>query len=302
MTTAPGPARRRVDRSDVVVGIAAIGTVALLVGLGLGLTFFADEWSVIADRSASIGDLLQPFNEHWLAVSIVVYRGMLTLFGLHSYVPYLALLAVLHATVAILVYTLVRRRTLRPVAVGVALIVLLFGSGFENLFWGIQIDFVGAAALGFGALLLLDDLPTLPGTPRAVAAAALLTIAVMTSGYGLFMLGLVALDVLLDARRRRWIMALLVPGAIYVAWYLAFGRSGLATHGNPFAPDRFGRPAQVRVRGPVLGVRSGGRGRRAHRPRPWWWRWLPGSPSWRRNAGRSPAARSPACWRSSPST
>jgi hypothetical protein len=156
---------------------------------------------------------------------------------MHSYVPYLALLAVLHATVALLVYGLVRRRTEPLIAVGVALIVLLFGSGFENLFWGVQIGFVGATALGLGALLLLDDVPTLPGRGRATAATALMVVAVMTSGYGLFMLGLVGLDVLLDGRRRRWVLPLLVPVALYGLWYLTLGRSGIATYGNPFTPE-----------------------------------------------------------------
>ena len=134
-------------------------------------------------------------------------------------------------------YALVRRRTLPLVAVGIALIVLLFGSGFENLFWGIQIGFVGATALGLGALLLLDDVPTLPGPGRAVAATGLLTVGVMTSGYGLFMLGLVGLDVLLDPRRRRWILLLLVPAALYGLWYVTMGRSGIATYGNPFTAE-----------------------------------------------------------------
>ena len=84
---------------------------------------------------------------------------------------------------------------------------LFFGSGFENLFWGAQIGFVGATAMGLGALLLLDDVPTLPGPGRAAAATGLLIVAVMTSGYGLFMLGLVGLDVLLDPRRRKWVAA-----------------------------------------------------------------------------------------------
>jgi hypothetical protein len=61
---------------------------------------------------------------------------------------------------------------------------------------------------------------------------------VMTSGYGLFMLGLVGLDVLLDPRRRRWVLALAVPAGLYGVWYLAFGRTGLATHGNPMTLDR----------------------------------------------------------------
>ena len=84
--------------------------VVVLVWLGLGLTFFADEWSIIADRVVTAEDLLRPFNEHWLAVTIVVYRAMLAVVGMDSYVPYLALLAILHATVALLVYALVRRR------------------------------------------------------------------------------------------------------------------------------------------------------------------------------------------------
>ena len=227
-------ARRRPDRFDIAVGIAVVGAIVALVRLGLGLTFFADEWAVIADRSISVDGLLRPFNEHWLAVTIIVYRGMLDLVGMGSYVPYLALLAVLHATVAILVYTLVRRRTLPVVAVGITLVVLFFGSGFENLYWGIQIGFVGATALGLAALLLLDDLPTLPGPRRAAAATGLLIVAVMTSGYGLFMLGLVGLDVLLDPRRRRWVPLLLIPVALYGVWYLTLGRSGIATYGNPF--------------------------------------------------------------------
>ena len=252
--------RGRPDRFDIVVGIAAVGAIALLVRLGLGLTFFADEWAVIAERAVTVQDLVRPFNEHWLALTIVLYRVMLGLFGMDTYVPYLVLLAILHGGVALLVYGLVRRRTLPVVAVGITLIVLLFGSGFENLFWGIQIGFVGATALGFGALLLLDDLPTLPGRGRAAAATGLLILAVMTSGYGLFMLGLVGLDVLLDRRRRRWVMPLLIPAAIYALWYLTLGRSGIATHGNPFTAETLAALPQFITDGmaTALGAAAGG--------------------------------------------
>ena len=228
---------RRPDRFDVVVLLAGAFGTALLIWLGLGLTFFADEWAVIAERSSTIEDLLRPFNEHWLAVTILVYRALLGLVGMGSYLPYLALLALLHLVVALLVYALVRRRTFPAVAVGMTFIVLLFGSGFENLFWGVQIGFVGATAMGFGALFLLDDVPTVPGPGRAAAATALMVVAVMTSGYGLFMLGLVGLDVLLDRKRRRWVVPLLLPAGLYVLWYVTLGRNGIATYGDPFTQE-----------------------------------------------------------------
>ncbi len=232
-----GRGRRRFGPPDIAVIVATLGATGVLIWLGLGLTFFADEWTIISDRTATLEDLVRPFNEHWLAVTIVVYRAMLGVVGMGTYVPYLALLAVLHATVALLIYALVRRRTLPWVAVGITLVVLLFGSGFENLFWGAQIGFVGATAMGLGALLLLDDVPTLPGSGRAAAATGLLVVAVMTSGYGLFMLGLVGLDVLLDPRRRNWIVPLLIPVALYGVWYLTYGRNGIATYGNPFTRE-----------------------------------------------------------------
>lgn len=236
MSASPSGARTtaRPDRVDVIVCLAAIGAFVLYTWLGLGLTFWSDEWGIINDRAISPADFVAPFNEHWLGVTIVVYRAMLAVVGMHTYVPYLALLTIIHIIVALEIYVLARRRTHAWLAAGVALVTLLFGSGFENLFWGAQISFVGAAALGFGALVLVDDRPTQPGRGRAIGAAVLLTLGVMTSGYGLFGLSLVGLDIVLARRRWHLIAVPLVPGMIYVAWYLLLGRAGVATHVNPF--------------------------------------------------------------------
>ena len=217
--------------------LASLGGIGLLIWLGLGLTFFADEWTIIADRVVTAEDLLRPFNEHWLAVTIVVYRAMLEMVGMGSYVPTSLSWRCSTRRSPCWSTRLSRRRTLPWVAVGITVIVLFFGSGFENLFWGAQIGFVGATALGLGALLLLDDVPTLPGPGRAAAATGLLIVAVMTSGYGLFMLGLVGLDVVLDPKRRKWAVPLLIPVALYGAWYVTLGRSGIATFGDPFTSE-----------------------------------------------------------------
>ena len=226
--------RRRPDRFDLLVGIASIGAFVTLLWLGRGLTFFADEWAVMAERSISLDSFLQPFNEHWLGVTTVVYRLLLGVVGMSSYLPYLALLAVLHIVVVVEVYLLARRASGSLLGALIAIVVAFFGSGFENLFWGMQIGFVGATAVGLGALILLDGQP---GRGRIVAATTLLTIGMMTSGFGIFMLVLVGLDLLLDPRRRRLVPATFIPAGIYLAWYLAFGRMGVATARDPFTLD-----------------------------------------------------------------
>lgn len=211
--------------------VAILTATVVLLLLGRGLTFFADEWAVIGDRPLGIATFLRPFNEHWLGVTTFVHRLMVETIGIGSYVPYLAVLLALHAIVVGEVYVIARRSTLPIVAVGVAVIVAFFGSGFENLFWAMQIGFIGAVALGFAAFLVLDGAPS----RRDIAiATTLLTIGVMTSGFGLFMLAAVGLDVLLDGRRRRVVAWLTIPAAVYGAWYLTLGREGVATHGDPF--------------------------------------------------------------------
>ena len=93
---------------------------------------------------------------------------MLGSFGLSSYMPYLALLALLHVVVVLEVYVLARRAAGAWSGAVIALIVAFFGSGFENLFWAMQIGFVGAIALGLAAMILLDGQP---GRGRVIAAS-----------------------------------------------------------------------------------------------------------------------------------
>ena len=235
MTITGSTRTRRPDRADAVVGLASVASFVFVVWLGRGLTFFADEWAVIEDRPIGVETFFRPFNEHWLGVTTLVHRALVETIGLGTYVPYLALVAALHLAVAWLVYVAARRLTNVPIAVAIAVVVLFFGSGFENLFWGMQIGFVGAVALGLAAYLVLDGEHR---RGRAVGAAVLLTIAVMTSGFGLFMLAFVGLDVLLDRRRWGLLPAVVVPGLVWLTWYVAVGRTGVATHGDPFTLDQ----------------------------------------------------------------
>ena len=219
--------------------LLAVATVALLLLLGRGMTFFADEWAVIERREISLEDWLRPFNEHWLGTTIVAYRLMLGAFGLSSYLPYLALVAVLHAIVAAEVLVLVRRSSGPLIGLATATVVLLFGSGFENLYWGMQIGFVGATAMGLGAMILLDPGAdgSLPSRLRVSIAVGLLTLAMTTSGFGIFVLAAVGLEVLADRRRWPLMLPLAIPAAVYLAWFVALGRSGVGFARDPFTTE-----------------------------------------------------------------
>jgi hypothetical protein len=225
----------RRDRADAAFVVVAVVAAAVILRLGLGLTFFADEWAYIETRS--LGDpttWFTPHNEHWNTLPILAYRLLVETVGLGSYVPYLALVLALHLVVAALVFVLARRMAGPVVGLAAAVIVLFLGSGFENLFWGFQTQFVGAVAAGLGALVVLDGSPT---RGRVAAGIGLLIAGLMTSGVGVTFVVIVAVELLVDRGRRRLLPLLVIPVAIYLIWFATVGRSGIATVRNPFTLD-----------------------------------------------------------------
>src|SRR5690606_17763471 len=124
-----------------------------------------------------------------------------------------------------------------------AVTLLLFGAGWHNLTFAIQVCYSLSVVCFLGQLLLVDHAG--PIDRRDVAGAALGLVGGMTSGFGpIFMVGLAVLLVL----RRRW-MALLVgvgPQAIAYAWWMLAWNSD-APNAVP-AGDRSQVPAYV-VRG-----------------------------------------------------
>jgi hypothetical protein len=223
----------RVDRWNwLMAAIATLGCVAL-VWLGRGMTFFWDEWEFIETRSLGEPNTwFAPHNEHWSTLPILAYRALVETVGLESYVPYLAFVALLHLAVVVTVYRLVRGATdSGPLAVGAGLVVTLFGSGFENLFWGFQIGFVGATALCLWAIVALRTDGSI-SRRRIAVVVILLTAALATAGVAIAFTAAIMVELLVDARRRHVVPWLLIPIAVWTAWYLAIGRSSAAYHDN----------------------------------------------------------------------
>ncbi len=221
-----------IPRAGAVAFGAGLAAFAGLLYLGRHLIFFYDEWTLITQSPRwTVTSLFQPHNEHWSTLLKVTYEGLLLTVGLRSYLPYLALALLLHVASALLLFVLIRRRAGDVPSLVACALVLLIGGGAEDLFWAFQIGFNGSIALGLTAMALLDR-PAISRRALIGASAGLLG-SLMFSGVGLFFLVALAVELGLDRTRRRHLVALAVPTAAYLAWFGAFGRSGVTPQFPP---------------------------------------------------------------------
>jgi hypothetical protein len=219
-----------------IFAVIAVAAWAILVWMGRGLSFYSDEWYYIDGRSLfDAATWFPPHGEHWTTIPIVVYRLLMELVGLRTYMPYLALLIALHVLVAFGVFVLLRRWTGPLPALAGGILILFFGSGFENIFWAFQLGFVGSVGVGLLLIWLLDH-PATAG--RAVAVVGLLVLSLAMTGLGLVFLAIVGLWMLLSPAWRRWLPTLMLPAAVYAAWYIAVGHAGTGSQRNPFTLDQ----------------------------------------------------------------
>ena len=200
--------------------LSLAGTFAVLLYYGSHQWFFTDEWEFIT-RNLPGPDrlgLFVPHNEHWSTIPILIYRVLFAAFGLHSYLPYILVLIVLHVTAAHLIWRLaVRAGASAWMATSVAALFLLLGVGWEQMIAAFQIGFSLSLVCGLAWLLVTDlDLPApavlLSGWGLGVAAS-------MSSGIGIPMIGAVAVAVLARRGPRAALLAASVPTLANLAWY-----------------------------------------------------------------------------------
>src|SRR5262245_60449647 len=115
-------------RWDAVFSVLAASSAVVLLVLGRSLAPWFDEWRFI-DFDGGVAGYLEPFNEHWVALPLLLYRVTLSIFGLHSYLPYLGEVVVLHVGAVAGAYMLIRRRVGPAVATLVAFPLLYLGVG-----------------------------------------------------------------------------------------------------------------------------------------------------------------------------
>ena len=218
--------------SDLLFAVACVVAVGLILYMDRYSTFYHDEWSFILDRREwSLDAFMRAHNEHWALVPAIVYKALFATIGLHSYLPYLLVLMAVHVAASSAVYVLVRHHNGQIPALAAGTLMLFLGTGADNLFWAFQMGFVGAAAAGAWAIVLLI---TRSSMRAELGAAVLLVVAVATQGTSLFFLAATAVMLALDPGRWRRLWVVIPATVAFGAWYLVFGTTAIAAHRDPF--------------------------------------------------------------------
>jgi hypothetical protein len=225
----------------------AVSCVLLYV-VGRKQWFTADDWAFVFTRerfhrAGGLGDMLfRAQDGHWMTIPIIVFRVIKAVFGTGSYWPYLIPTMVCHLATAVMLRRLCLRVGVRPwTATILASMLAVFGSGWENIVFAIQIVY-NLSLLAFLVHVTLIDHDGPPDRRDALGAIAGL-IAVSSSGFGpFFILGVATFTVM----RRRWRAALIavVPMALAEAWWWLFW--GQDPAGESLRGSRAEIPAYVR--------------------------------------------------------
>jgi hypothetical protein len=222
------PATRRSYAGWVHLATLIIAGVALLWWYR-NQWFFGDEWSPILQRQLlgpAEKSLLDPHNEHWSTVAMVVYRVHLAIFGLTTYFPLAVLAVAVHlATAHALWRTCLRVGANAWVATGLVALFLLYGPARDDLLFAWNFTFTGA--IGLGLLILLVMPLTGPFSRRdAVACWGVGTFMLLMSGVALTMLFAIAIHALMARGWRVALKCMAVPALVYIGWTIGWGSTG----------------------------------------------------------------------------
>jgi hypothetical protein len=246
--------RRRVasDRgADVAFKIALAISLVVFYVVGRRQWFIRDDFAFLITRNLIRTQhgidswLFAAQDGHWMTPPILVYRVVQNLFGIDSYWPFLIPTMAVHVLTVLLVRAICRRCGASPwTTTLICAVLLVFGSGWENIVFGIQITYNLSLCAFLAVLLLVDRDGRLDR--RDVLAAVIGLVGLMSSGFGPFFVAGAA--VLMVLRRRPWlaVAAVIGPQAVaFGAWYLQW-------YEDPVADTVTGPRSQV----PAYAVRS----------------------------------------------
>jgi len=240
------------------LAIAAVLSAALILWESRGNTFFNDEFAVFQRLGGGFDaeTVFEPHNGHLVAFANLLYAiGFETVGPDHAAFRLVGLLGLLACTLLVFVY--LRRRVDPLLALAPALVLLFLGASWEILLWPFSVATWGfALAAGVAALLLLER----DDRSGDIGACVFLVAALASHSTGLAFLVGVAVYVLLRPDRRQRIWVVLVPPALYAAWWLwalKFDHDSPVSAVNAWLIPSFAADSLAAVSGAVTGLAAG---------------------------------------------
>ena len=214
--------RLRSDRAAAWVfgAYLVVAFPLLLFVLGGDRWFLRDDWTFLSTRTLTDGgQLLDDHYGHWTTLPIIAFRLMWLAVGARSYLPYEAMVIVVHLVTCVLLRMVMRRSGVGAwIATATAATFVLFGAGEQNITWAFQITMGGSVAFGLAALLVLDH----DGRPswRDAGGLALGAASLMCSGIGPLMVVGISTGLLVRRGWRRAALTAVPLAALYGLWHL----------------------------------------------------------------------------------
>lgn len=183
-------------------------------------TFFFDEWEFLfVRRSGGVGAFLKPHEGHLSILPVAAYKAMFALFGMDRYRPYRFMGLLAHVLVATTVYRYVRLRLGDIAGIAAGALVLLLGSGWQNIFWPFQIGYLGSVAAAVIAWQALDR----RSSTATIVASVALGVALACSGLGISIWVGTAARMAGERAWQRMVRVLAPSAVLYACWYFAYG-------------------------------------------------------------------------------
>jgi hypothetical protein len=211
--------------------------------------FMLDDFAFLMKRTVTLvgpESLLRPHNDHWVTIPILLYRSLFHLVGLH-YLPYGLATIGMHLVSCVFFALLLRRLGADPwVVVLMVAMTAFLGPGALDILWDFQMGFLGALALGFVCLWLVERTDPIPRWP--VVFWVVLVASLMFSGAGVTVVAWVAAYTWFRRGLRPAVVVAIVPTIVYVAWFSTYGRNS-----EPAPPTPAGRILPFVLRGLTSG-------------------------------------------------
>jgi len=137
--------------------------VLIVAVLSRNQWFARDDWAFLFTRerlheTAGLeAMLMEPQDGHWMMWPILVFRSLYRVVGTRSYAPYLLVLWATHIGVVVLAHLWMRRFGVTVwISTLMTTLLLVFGAGWENLVFAVQIVYNFSLLAFLGQMLLVD--------------------------------------------------------------------------------------------------------------------------------------------------